>query len=182
MKEIQYSISLTTRAPRKGEKHGEDYFFVSEKEFKEKKDSDGLIESALVHGYWYGTPKDSLENHLKRGTDVLLDIDVQGGRQILKLFPEAVLIFIVPPSLEVLESRLRARRQDSEETIQRRLEAARREIQASGNYDYVIVNEKLPQAVDQLRCVILAERSRMARNRADVLNRFQEVHHSKASK
>ena len=173
MPDICYSISYTTRPPRKGEKHGMDYYFISEEEFKRRKDAKELIESACVHGYWYGTPRDPLEQSLKRGSDILLDIDVQGGKQIKKMFPEAVLIFIVPPSLSVLESRLRGRRQDPEETIQRRLEAAQKEIQSSGNYDYVIVNEEITQAVDQLRGIILSERSRMGRNRPSVLSQFQ---------
>jgi guanylate kinase len=162
MSEIRYSVSVTTRPPRKGEKNGQDYHFISEKEFERKRDSKELIEYARVHGHWYGTPRDFLVANLKRGRDVLLDIDVQGGRQIKKIFPDSVLIFIAPPSISVLESRLRGRHQDDESTIEKRLKAARDEISQAGDYDYLILNEKISRAADHLAC-IAAERCRMSR-------------------
>ena len=141
MPEIFYSVSVTTRPPRKGEKNGQDYYFVSESEFIQRRDAGELIECAQVHGFLYGTPRDFLVKNLKFGHDILLDIDVQGGRQIKKPFKDAVLIFIVPPTMLVLESRLRGRHQDDEAVILKRLQAARREISAAGDYDYVIAND-----------------------------------------
>jgi guanylate kinase len=161
--EMCYSVSVTTRPPRKGEKDGQDYRFLSEREFGEKRDSSELIEYDQVHGHWYGTPRDYLVKNQKQGRDVILDIDVQGGRQIKKLFPDAVLIFIAPPSMSVLESRLRGRHQDDEPAILKRLNAAQNEIAQAGDYDYLILNEDLSRAVEQLRCIIVAERSRMSR-------------------
>ena len=164
MPELYYSVSVTTRPPRRGEKNGQDYYFISEKEFIERKNAGELIECAQVHGYWYGTPRDFLIKNLKFGHDILLDIDVQGGRQIKKLFPGAVLIFIAPPSMSILESRLRGRHQDDEAAIQKRLKAAQNEIEAASDYDYLILNEQVSQAVEQLRCIIVAERAKMSRS------------------
>lgn len=163
MPEIYYSVSLTTRPPRQGEKHGEDYFFITEKEFQMKRDANELIEYASVHGYWYGTPRLFIENNLKTGRTILLNIDVQGGRQIKKIYPDSVLIFIAPPSLSELESRLRGRRQDDEVAIRKRLNAAQSELEAVRDYDYLVLNEEIHRAVDQLRCIVLTERSRIGR-------------------
>ena len=163
MPEVLYTISLTTRSPRRGEKNGEDYHYVTPEEFKKKVAENDFIEYAEVHGYWYGTPKSFVDESLKKGKVILLDIDVQGGRQIKKIYPESVLVFVAPPSLEVLESRLRARGQDDEKTIQKRLKNAIQELDQSKYYDYLIVNDEIPHAVDQLRGVIIAEKSRMKR-------------------
>ena len=162
--QLHFSVSVTTRSPREGEKEGRDYYFLSNQAFKEKKDSGQLVEYAEVHGHWYGTPKSSIEKHLREGKDILFDIDVQGGMQIKKIYPGAVLVFIAPPSIQILESRLRERRQDDEATIQRRLKAAVKEIDQSKNYDYLIVNEKVEQAVNQLRAIIQAEHLKMNRH------------------
>lgn len=162
--ELRYSISMTTRPPRKGEKDGVDYRFVTEKEFEHKKKARQFVECAYVHGYWYGTPKDFIEKSLKNGESVLLDIDVQGGEKIKKIFPDAVLVFILPPSLQVLETRLRDRRQDDEETIKRRLLAVRDELSRAEIYDYLILNDDLHHAVDQLNCILMAEKLKVHRN------------------
>lgn len=162
--ELHYSISFTTRAPRREEVPGRDYFFVTEAEFKKRKDAGDFVECAYVHGSWYGTPKDLISQNLKRGTDTLLDIDVQGGRQIKKIFKDAVLVFIVPPTLSVLETRLRARQQDDEATIKRRLAAAKDEMKRAKHYDYVIVNDQIQHAIEQLKCVIVAERLKTSRH------------------
>lgn len=164
MPELRYSVSFTTRPPRNGEVNGRDYYFISEKEFMQKKGNGELLEHAQVHGYWYGTSKDFIKSTSKSGHDILLDIDVQGGKQIKKIFPDAVLIFLVPPSMAVLESRLRGRRQDDETTIQRRLGAAQNELKAAQNYDYVVLNENFHQAVFHLNCIIISERLKMHRN------------------
>lgn len=161
---IFYSVSATTRPPRQGEKEGREYFFISENKFVTMKKANKFLECAKVHGYWYGTPKDFIEKKLKAGHDILFDVDVQGGKEIKKIFPETVLIFVFPPSLAILESRLRNRRQDNETAIQKRLRAAQSEIDSAKNYDYLILNEQVPQAVNQLKCIITAERSRIERN------------------
>lgn len=162
--EIHYSISFTTRHPRREEVHGRDYFFVSEDEFKRRKDSGELIECATVHGSWYGTPRDIIEQNLKRGFDTLLDIDVQGGKQIKSLYPDAVLVFVVPPSMSILEARLRDRKQDDEATIRRRLAAAKEEMKQAPHYDYLIINDQISHAMEQMRCIIAAERLRTSRH------------------
>lgn len=156
-----YSISATTRVPRKGEIEGKDYFFVTEKDFDRRKNAGEFIEFANVHGHWYGTPKAFLEKTLESGTDVILDIDVHGGRSIKRLFPSAVLVFIAPPSLSELESRLRNRSQDSESTIERRLQNARNEIAAAGDYQYLILNKEISESIRKLKSIVWAERSRM---------------------
>lgn len=170
MPEVFYSVSVTTRSPRPGEKNGWDYYFISEEEFKKKKNADELIEWAQVHGYWYGTPRTFIDKNIHLGRVTLLDIDVQGGSQIKKMFPEAVLVFIAPPSLSILESRLRGRRQDDEATIQKRLRAALTELDQARAYDYLILNEQIPQALDQLRAIIVAERLRMHRSHISLPN------------
>lgn len=158
---LVYSISYTTRPPRRGEVDGKDYFFVTEAEFMRKRDLGQFIEFAKVHGSWYGTPKDFLEKTLSSGTDVLLDIDVQGGRSIKKLYPSAVLIFIAPPSISELEARLRGRSQDSEAVIQKRLKNARAEIAAAGDYHYLILNKEIAESVQKLKAVVWAEHLKM---------------------
>ena len=158
---LTYSVSLTTRAPRKGEVEGRDYFFVTDKEFFRRREAGDFIESAQVHGFWYGTPKRELELLLSGGKDVILDIDVQGGRQIKSLFPTAVLVFIAPPSIKELEQRLRNRSQDDEAAIQKRLENARQEIAEAGNYKYLILNREIAESVKRLEGILWAERSRM---------------------
>ncbi|MBF0201599.1 MAG: guanylate kinase [Desulfamplus sp.] len=143
---LSYSISHTTRPPRGNEKSGIDYHFISEEEFKRRIDRNLWAEWAMVHGNFYGTSREMLERSLSRGDNVLLDIDVQGAGQIVKAFPEAVTIFIMPPSLEVLEERLRKRGTDSEDTIQKRLLNAEAEMAGRDFYKYVVVNDDLADA------------------------------------
>ena len=156
------SISTTTRAPREGEKEGEAYFFVTGPEF-EKLKGGALIEWAVVHGQSYGTPKEFVSAHLDDGRDVVLNIDVQGGVAVKKCFPEAALIFILPPSSGELESRIRERGTDDSEEIRKRLEKAREEIGQAAAYDYLVVNDNLDTAVEELSIIIGAERCRRSR-------------------
>ena len=159
--EIVYSVSWTTRLARSNEKNGEDYLFVSETEFLQCQQQAGFVESAQVHGYWYGTPKGFIQEQLSQGKDVILDIDVQGGQQIRKLFPKAVMICIVPPSLDVLRNRLKNRKQDDEKVIEKRLKVAQSEFQeAKKGYDYFIINDQIDKAVHHLRCILEAEHLR----------------------
>ncbi len=145
--DLVYSISFTTRAPRTGEKHGVDYFFISKAEFEKRIQQGDWAEWANVHGHYYGTSASFLSQQLSSGRRVLLDIDVQGARQILKQFPDSVTIFIMPPALEVLRERLEKRGGDDLETIKKRLNAAEAEIAQKDLYQHVIVNDRLEKAV-----------------------------------
>ena len=144
--DIHYSVSATTRPPRPGETDGVDYHFVTEAEFQEGIERGRWAEWAVVHGNYYGTSVEGLREALESGTDILLDIDVQGAKQIVERFPEAVTIFIMPPSLETLRERMTSRGTDSPEVIDRRVDNARAEMAARDRYRHVIVNDNLPDA------------------------------------
>lgn len=151
---LKYSVSYTTRNPRGQEKNGCDYHFVSKEEFLAGIQRNSWAEWAEVHGNYYGTSADVIDGFLRKGRDVLLDIDVQGARQILKRYPDSVTIFIMPPSAEVLRERLGKRGTDSAETIERRLENAETEMAQKGLYRHVIVNDDLNEAVAAVCAVI----------------------------
>jgi len=155
-----FSVSATTRAPRGEEVEGKDYFFVDNRKFDELIASQGLLEWAPVHAERYGTPRKAIEQHISQGMQVLLDIDVQGALQVKKAMPEAILIFIEPPSLEELERRLRGRETDSEEQIARRMSQASREISEKARYNYSVINDDLAHATDQVLSIIEAHASR----------------------
>lgn len=157
------SVSTTSRAPRDGEKDGVHYHFRSREEFEALIATGGFLEWARVHDHHYGTLRAPLEAHLAAGRGVVLNIDVQGGRQIRAARPGAVLIFLVPPTFDTLEQRLRGRGTDSEAIIQRRLANARGELAAAGDYDYLVVNDDLDRAVARVRSVLEAERCRVRR-------------------
>ncbi|MFC5570120.1 guanylate kinase [Lysobacter yangpyeongensis] len=157
---ICLSISFTSRQPRPGERHAEHYHFVSAAEFEAMVAAGDFFEHALVHGDWKGTARQSVEPQLAAGKDVLLEIDWQGARQVMKKVPDAVSVFILPPSREALEERMRRRAQDSEETIRQRLDAAREEMSHYTEFDYVIVNEHFDTAVDEMCAIFTASRLR----------------------
>ena len=157
---ISLSISFTSRAPRPGERHAEHYHFISADEFKAMIRAGDFFEYAEVHGDWKGTARQSVEPQLDAGKDVLLEIDWQGARQVREKVPDAVSVFILPPSRQALEQRMRARGQDSEEVIQRRLAAAREEMSHYGEFDYVIVNDVFEEAVAQMHAIFTASRLR----------------------
>jgi guanylate kinase len=157
--DIEYSISFTTRQPRKGEKNGRDYHFVDQGTFRAKLERGCWAEWAEVHGHDYGTSADLLDRSQAAGVDVLLDIDVQGAIQILERYPDAVTIFIMPPSMTVLEERLRKRGTDSRTTIAKRLRNAQTEIVQKDIYRHVIVNDDLQQAIAELIRIVGAYRS-----------------------
>ncbi len=151
------SISCTTRAPRSGEVDGVNYFFMSKDNFKECIENDKFLEWAEFAGNFYGTKKKFINKCLEEGKDIILEIDTQGALQVKKQMPDAVLIFICPPSLEALENRLRGRHTEDEETIKRRLEAVKEEISRAESFDYKIVNDDLDRAVCELEKVIRGE-------------------------
>lgn len=155
---LDFSISYTTRPPRGSEQNGKEYFFVTKDQFEAMIKADEFLEHANVFGNYYGTAKRFLREAEERGNDLLLDIDVQGAQQIKQRLPAAVSIFILPPDREKLEWRLRNRGLDSEAVIRRRLDTARREIENYSKYDYILINEKLEQATDELKAVVLTER------------------------
>ncbi|HKX11699.1 MAG TPA: guanylate kinase [bacterium] len=153
-----FSVSATTRAPRAGETEGRDYRFLSRSEFDKMLENDQFLEWAQVHGQSYGTPREPIESRLKEGHDVLLDLDTQGAIQLKSLFPEAVLIFIKPPSLEELRKRLTARGTDSPEVIDRRIDRAEHEFEQISHYDYVVENRDLAEARRELKGIIVSRR------------------------
>ncbi len=153
------TVSATTRAPRTGEKHTVDYYFIGEREFESHIKQDAFIEWANVHGNYYGTLKSELERCRRDGNDVLLEVDVQGMRNIKSLYPEMISIFMMPPSLEELARRLQKRGTDSEETIALRLKNAEEEMAARNEFDYVVVNDKLEDAVNEIRNILAKERA-----------------------
>jgi guanylate kinase len=161
--DLAYSVSYTTRPPRPGEVDGADFYFVTESAFTELREAGGFAEWARVHGNLYGTHAGAIERSLAAGRDILLDIDTQGARQLRARYPEAVLIFIIAPSVAELEQRLRERASDAGDEIARRLARARQEIPLWRQYDYLIVNRDVKDAVEQLATVIQAERCRTTR-------------------
>lgn len=161
--EMRFSVSYTTRPPRPGERDGEDYHFVSPKRFDQMVEGGEFVEWAEVLGNRYGTALDTIRESRPQGIDLILDIDSQGARQIKEHLKGGVFIFILPPSVESLRDRLKARRADQQEMIQLRVSRATDEIQQATWYDYIIVNDKLEEAVEQLRSIIIAERCRRER-------------------
>lgn len=155
---VKLSVSYTTRPPRPGETDGKDYHFVTEQKFLEMLERGDFLESAQVYGNRYGTSQPWIENAMREGRDILLEIDWQGAEQVRKIFPRAIGIFILPPSLEALLARLKGRGQDSGEVIARRLAAAREDIRHVEQFDYVIINDVFETALQDLIAVIRAQR------------------------
>jgi guanylate kinase len=163
--DLMFSVSCTTRPRRATESPGKWYDFITEAEFEQKVARDEFLEHAKVFGkHWYGTPRGQIDEARSKGADLLLEIDVQGARQVKTKLPEAIAIFIVPPSREDLERRLRERGQDSNEAIERRLERARQEMARSCEYDFVVVNDDLERASGEVRAVVVAARCRRRDN------------------
>ncbi|HBA86251.1 MAG TPA: guanylate kinase [Verrucomicrobia bacterium] len=175
-KSLHYAVTATTRAPREGEVDGKSYYFLTREDFERRLSEGRFLESALVHGHRYGSPRDPVEQALKDGKDVLMNLDVQGAASVRdyvarlpmgdRLKREVVDIFVVPPSLEVLQNRLLKRGKDSQEVIERRLKQAEEEISHWREYRYMVVNDDLAEAYDNMRAIILAERHRIS-NRAE---------------
>jgi len=160
---VVYSVSTTTRPKRPGETEGVDYNFVSEEEFDRIVAAGGFVEWAVVHGHRYGTPAGFIEESLRKGNVVLLEVDVQGGEKLKDLYPDGVAVFLLPPSFESLAERLRGRGTDDEEAIARRIERAREELGHVENYDYRVVNDDLETGVEKLKAIVSAERCRVSR-------------------
>ena len=164
--QVRLSVSYTTRAPRAGEVNGQHYHFIDVPGFRALRDKGEFLEWAEVHNNYYGTSKRWLEEQTRAGRDILLEIDWQGAQQVRKVFPKAVGVFILPPSVEELERRLRGRGTDSEDVIARRVLGARGEMRHVAEFDYVIINEDLPAALEDLVAVVRASRLRYANQEA----------------
>jgi guanylate kinase len=176
-KQIALSVSYTTRAPRPGETDGKDYHFVSREKFLEMAQNGDFLESAEVYGNLYGTSQPWIKQQLASGRDILLEIDWQGASQVRKLMPHAISIFILPPSLSALETRLKGRGQDSAEVIAQRLRAAREDISHVAEFDYVIINDKLDEALRQLGALVIAvglNRDSQLSRHASLINQLQK--------
>jgi len=174
---VRHSVSYTTRAPRAGEQDGREYHFVGVDAFTAMRERGEFLEWAQVHGNFYGTSRVWLEEQMAKGDDLLLEIDWQGAAQVKKQFPDAVGVFILPPSLAELERRLRARGTDSEEVIQRRLAAALGEMSHVGEFEFVIINKDLITALADLMAAVRASRLRFARQRARHADVFDFLEH-----
>jgi guanylate kinase len=179
--QVMLSISCTTREPRPAEQADKHYRFVSKEEFINLRDSGALLEWAEVHGNFYGTPRDRIDQALQQGRDVLLEIDWQGARQILKHFPDAVGIFILPPSIEALETRLYSRGQDAPQVISRRLLAAGSEMSHASEFQYVIINQEFSLALLQLAQIVSATRLRYIAQATRNAELFSQLGISKTS-
>lgn len=161
--DVEVSVSHTTRPIRGAEVHGEHYHFVNREDFQALVDAGAFAEHAVVYGNYYGTSRQVVDDILGRGNHVILDIDIQGGEQLMAAYPDAVSVFIVPPSMKVLEQRLSERSTENPETLQLRLSSAKAEIEASRNYQYVVINDELSDAVSRLKEILNAETARRSR-------------------
>ena len=170
--DLEYSISMTTRAPRNGETEGVSYFFRTDEQFK--KLVDAFLEYARVYDHYYGTPKKYVLDKIQAGRSVLLEIDIQGAMQVKKRYPKGVFVYIVPPSLEILSQRIHARGTDSEEVIQNRLAQITNELSMMHQYDYVVVNDVLEDAVHKTCAIIEAEKCKLSRNEGQIETVFKQ--------
>ena len=170
--ECGLSISATTRNPRPGEEDGVNYYFLTEEEFRSRISSDGFLEHAVFCGNYYGTPKAPVMDMLEKGQDVILEIEVQGALQVRTHFPEAVFVFVIPPSMEELEERLRTRGTETDDVIKQRLARAKEEFRLVEKYNYILLNDTVDKAIMRMEAIMLAERCRMERNYEAIKKEF----------
>lgn len=170
---MAYSISATTRQPREGELDGVNYYFLTREKFTQMIEEGGFLEWAEVYGNYYGTPLPMIRKKLDAGQDILLEIDTQGALHVMEKCPEGIFIFLLPPSIKELEQRIRGRGTETEESLQRRLGAAKKEIQVGRKYQYVVVNDRVNLAVERIVGILDAEHRRVAQN----LNLFEVLEH-----
>ncbi len=171
--DVKISVSMTTRQKRNGEIDGKSYYFVDRTYFEKKISTNGMLEYAEYAGNYYGTPKEPVDEMLREGKAVILEIDVQGADKIKQIYPDVVRIFIMPPSVSVLERRLRGRNTEDEETINHRLVIAKGEMKMASEYDFIVVNDDLEEAVNDIETIIGAERLKASRNKkllSEVIN------------
>lgn len=161
--ECALSVSATTRSPRPGEKDGVNYYFMSQEEFRSKINSDGFLEHAVFCDNYYGTPKDAVMEMINSGKDVILEIEVQGAMQVRSHYPEAVLIFVIPPTVKDLEERLRGRGTETDDVIISRLNRSKEELKFVEKYNYILINDTVDKAVKRLESIVVAEKCRIER-------------------
>lgn len=171
---ITLSVSMTTRNPREGEVHGESYYFVSKEEFKKNIEEKGFLEHAEVYGNFYGTPKMEVMKLLSSGKDVILEIDIQGALQIKETYPQAILIFVLPPSMAELRRRLTERGTETEESLEQRMGETLNEISYLHEYDYCVVNSELQEAIERVTAIMMAEHSRVSEDLHKIVEQYKE--------
>lgn len=172
--QIKLSVSATTRKPRNGEVHGVNYFFIEKEEFAKMIENGEFLEYAQIYDNFYGTPKAAIIECLEKGQDVILEIEMQGARQIKEVYPEGVFIFVLPPSLEELKSRIVGRGTETQEEIEKRFSCAFEEINQIVNYDYLIVNEDIEKSVSDVEAIICAEKNKVTRYKNNIIDKFKE--------
>ena len=172
--QIKLSVSATTRKPRNGEVHGVNYFFIEKEEFTKMIENGEFLEHAQIYDNFYGTPKAAIIECLEKGQDVILEIEMQGARQIKEVYPEGVFIFVLPPSLEELKSRIVGRGTETQEEIEKRFSCAFEEINQIVNYDYFIVNEDIEKSVNDVEAIISAEKNKVTRYKNNIIDKFKE--------
>ena len=172
--DLELSVSMTTRNPRAGETDGESYYFVSKEEFLRKIDASGFLEYAEVYGNFYGTPKQPVIDKLSAGTDVILEIDMQGALKVKENYPDGVFIFILPPSMSELRKRLTGRGTETAEAIEMRLGETLKELSYIDKYDYCVVNGQLEEAVARVKAIVTAEHSRVTFTAEELISRYKE--------
>ena len=172
--QIKLSVSATTRKPRNGEVHGVNYFFIEKEEFTKMIENGEFLEYAQIYDKLYLTPKASIIECLEKGQDVILEIEMQGARQIKEVYPEGVFIFVLPPSLEELKSRIVGRGTETQEEIEKRFSCAFEEINQIVNYDYFIVNEDIEKSVSDVEAIICAEKNKVTRYKNNIIDKFKE--------
>ena len=172
--QIKLSVSATTRKPRNGEVHGVNYFFIEKEEFTKMIENGEFLEYAQIYDNFYGTPKAAIIECLEKGQDVILEIEMQGARQIKEVYPEGVFIFVLPPSLEELKSRIVGRGTETQEEIEKRFSCAFEEINQIVNYDDFIVNEDIEKSVSDVEAIICAEKNKVTRYKNNIIDKFKE--------
>jgi guanylate kinase len=172
--DIKLSVSATTRKPRNGEVHGVNYFFIEKEEFTKMIENGEFLEYAQIYDNFYGTPKSAIIECLEKGQDVILEIEMQGARQIKEVYPEGVFIFVLPPSLEELKSRIVGRGTETVEEIEKRFSCAFEEINQIVNYDYFIINEDIEKSVNDVEAIISAEKNKVTRYKNNIIDKFKE--------
>ena len=166
--DLRFSVSCTTRSPRKGEKDGEDYHFISVKDFRDSIEKNEFVEWEEIYGNFYGTSKKAVEGLIQKGYDVILDIDIKGAGNVKAKYPESVFVFIMPPSVEILRERLKKRDSETDDIIKMRFDRAMEEIWENEWYDYVVFNDIVPDSVNAMKAVYIAEKNRRSRQQGRI--------------
>ena len=171
---IKLSVSATTRKPRTGEVHGVNYFFIDKEEFKKMIEQGEFLEYAQIYDNFYGTPKAAIMETLEKGQDVILEIEMQGARQVKEVYPEGIFVFVLPPSLEELKNRIVGRGTETAEEIEKRFSCAFEEIKQIEDYDYFIVNKDVEKSVKELEAIISSEKNKVTRYKNNIIDKFKE--------